>query len=203
MTDQEFEKLPKESLLAGAKHCLKNAEMHFDSAKRIAEAGHYPIANSLLILAAEEAVKGYVLTAGFFSVPLPFKISPIFWSHTSKHTQAEDIEAMVVVSYAISQAFADPKKGWANQLVQAVISGVALTMTLGAMKSERVKWWRDANEMKNRGFYVDFVNGDWIAEGRISQDDYKKTVETVEPFLGGVRHIMSLNELDYKSIYKR
>jgi AbiV family abortive infection protein len=200
MTDELFEQLPKEQLLKGAKHCLTNAAMHFDSAKEIAKLGHYSIANSLLILAAEEAVKGYILTSGFFSVPLPFRIAPIFRNHKSKHTQAQDMESIVMVAYAVSNAFSSPKKHWLNQLAQALISAVVLTMTWDTLKPERKQWWSNANEMKNRGFYVDFQNGDWIADNRITEENYKKTLETVEPFLGGVKHIMSLNESDYKGI---
>lgn len=203
MTDEEFQKLPRESLLTGAKNCLSSAEMHYESAKRVAELKHYPIANSLLILAAEEAVKGYVLTAGFFSVPLPFKISPIFRYHTSKHVQAEDMEAMVIVAYAIIKAFANPKKNWMNQLVQAIISAVTVGMSLDSIKSERTKWWKDANDMKNRGFYVDFRNGAWLTEHRISEEEYQKTLGIVEPFLGGVKYIRGLKESDYKTIHKK
>jgi AbiV family abortive infection protein len=203
MTDEQFEQLPKAQLLIGAKHCLTNATMHFDSAKSIAKLGHYPIANSLLILAAEEAVKGYVLTAAFFSVPLPFKISPIFRNHTSKHVQAEDMEAMVVVSYAMSKAFADPKKNFMNQLVQAIISAATVGMSLDSIRSERTKWWKDANNMKNRSLYVDFRNGAWLTEHRISEEEYRKTVGIVEPFLEGVKYIMGLKESDYKKIYKK
>ncbi|CCH02002.1 hypothetical protein FAES_4001 [Fibrella aestuarina BUZ 2] len=186
MTERTFTAFTEADLLAGTRLCAANARTHSECADHIATLGHYGVAASHLVLAAEEAIKAFVFFAKLFDLPLPHKVDVYFAQHEPRHAAARDLygffcdllASQAEYQTAVRQAsltFA------AQQLAQGLPTdaeldeaqlghdlmahiGVELSRLLLAREARRDpdqeqldrKWWNNANGLKNKGFYVDY-----------------------------------------------
>ncbi|CCH01948.1 hypothetical protein FAES_3942 [Fibrella aestuarina BUZ 2] len=185
MTERTFTAFTEANLLEGGRLCFANAEVHFECADHIATLGHYGMASSHLVLAAEEAVKSFVCWAKLFGLDMPDKVDKYFSQHSPRHNAARELYSLFRDVLAIQDQIKAlvPRLGIAfvteqldkgitldehfiqTTLVEALAPQVALEtgrLLLEQKAShdlyqERIdrKWWNNANGLKNRGFYVD------------------------------------------------
>jgi AbiV family abortive infection protein len=124
----------------GYKHTLNNSKRLFDSAVLLAEEKHYySIANSLLILSAEEAVKAFSLFHSYlFPNLLIENFEQLFFKHPFKHELAKSIIFIAGIAEGLTK----------NDLTNFNID-------------KEIIWFEKANNSKNNGFYVgmDFKTG--------------------------------------------
>ena len=74
-----YYELRRENIYTGFQLCRANSKSLYDSAQVVSNSvGNYGTANSLLILAAEECIKGMALVSVYFNVPVPFLIEHSF-----------------------------------------------------------------------------------------------------------------------------
>jgi AbiV family abortive infection protein len=205
MTNEEFGALTKDTQLEGSKLCFKNAKVHFECANKVADAGHFGIANSLLILAAEESIKGMILAAVYFNVSLPFEIDLFFRLHKVKHQQAEEMQPFLGDMQLLSEALAGILEQRASsQWGLKVDVGLVLTFFsvinrfFGKERSEVNNFWKKANGAKNRGFYIDIQNGRWIDPVIITESDFHESLKEIQPYLTIAKFVEQLQPDDYK-----
>ncbi|SRR5260221_2543179 len=217
MTDQDFYSEAKESLLEGAKLCLKNAAIHRACAEQCVLIGNFGIGNSLLILASEECIKCMILTAGYFSVPLPFPIRPFFKHHWVKHNQAAEMHPLMEGLFHLGEHLKSLFKereasnfGFAFDVTFSVATylifqsvGEKLASEFGNKNEpleDKTNFWKEAGNNKNNGFYVDFENGRWIVPASFDENEYDRTLKMVSPFLSLLEFIEGIKPNDYKEI---
>jgi AbiV family abortive infection protein len=198
MTTEDFNKIPKEDLLIAAKETEKNARSLFNVAQNTASSKGFGIANSLMILAAEECVKSAILTAGYFNVELPFDIKPFFSDHKTKHSQAAEIQPAVNFIWGIRDAYVkalkNRKSNYGAFFEIAFVNVIALIVSQISSKpvGDFSAWWKTANIQKNDGFYVGYYNGKWNFPSGITNEIYTQTLTIVQPF---VECLQIINEI--------
>jgi|GEM_PF-1744932 len=189
MTTEDFKKVPKDDLLVAAKEAEKSARSLFNAAQTVAGSKEFGIANSLMILSAEECVKSAILTAGYFSVELPFDIKPFFSDHKTKHSQAAEIQPVVNFIWGIRDVYVKTLKNRKNDYGTffeiALINVFALVISKINSKpvADFSDWWKAANDQKNNGFYVGYHNGKWNFPSTVPKEIYAETLTMVQPFV--------------------
>lgn len=202
MTNDEFLTAKKETLLHGAKYCLANANAHFECAQESGKIRHYGIANSLLILSVEECIKCAALLSGYLNVKIPFAIEPIFYKHRDKHKQAAEVQPLmeeIFLIKSIVQTILEKRK-----LTFSFILDLALLVIFlknYEKKKEKIAlWWKEANNLKNKGFYVDFKNNNWVSPDCFNEENYIESLGIAKTFVEVLEFVKDLRDEDYKSL---
>jgi len=202
--------MDKVAYIKGFRLTFENAKRLFNAAETLENKKEFAIANSLLVLCAEEGMKAYtILTQHFF----PEKIIDNFDKNFEHHkTKLEVIRSITGISQIfkkfgelyynpileniISEKKEDPKKlkdksfqnllDWLNNEAESDDTDLA----------KENDWWKQANTMKKNGFYVGFNKGDkqWTIPSSIKKDVYLKTKKYVNNFM---KQIETLYNLDY------
>lgn len=197
MKDAEFNKLKKEELIKGYRLCSENSQKHYNAAIHLAQNNFYGIANSHLILAAEEAVKGFLFLIRCFVNDEDWEVEEIFKDHANKHRVAREAyiswkhlldslsDSMQTLFQNIGKLFGQDKDTIYRVSTQIVSDNLKRRMdndNKEELKKEK-KWWNKANQKKNRGFYVDYQNKKWKLPEDISQSEYLESKQIVEKMI--------------------
>ncbi|HXB43378.1 MAG TPA: AbiV family abortive infection protein [Puia sp.] len=168
-----------------------NAERHFRIAGLIATVGEYGNASSHLILGSEELLKAMVLFLD--SKGLEIRkiegVNKLFSNHKSRHNVLKEVFSV--------WRFLRPIITMQEINVSNVLSGI-LKGGLNAIANHY--WWEKADNIKQRGFYVDYAET-FIDPSSITKNDYKEASRHVEAIkkeiTEAIRHIekMSAAEL--------
>jgi AbiV family abortive infection protein len=146
---------------------VQSGQRHLRIARHIAIIEEYGSAISHLVLGAEELLKGVVLLMDYrgFQLRQVKAIKRIFSQHRARHAVLKEAFS---VWLALSQVLGK-KMSFLNFLAGA-LEGIT-----------NYYWWRQADNLKNQGFYVDF----WdvlLDPGSITRDQYRQAL----------RHVLSL-----------
>lgn len=177
MDDSIFEKLTPEELYEGLVQCKQNAEAHRTCARAMADRELYGLANSHLILGVEEAIKAMILLNKYLKTPLPIEsIKPYFRNHPKKHAQG----LKMMVDVAENRLIPDLTillDNFVSVIQKRTTVSEALKTVLPMIRplDNLDEWWSNANDQKNNGFYVDFVNGKWQPPTLITREQYKES----------------------------
>jgi AbiV family abortive infection protein len=182
--NQDFNKLEPSEAFIGFNYCLDNSNRLFRSAEAVSKKGFYGIANSLLILSAEEGIKAILFSLKFTQPEKKYKVEHIFSDHVKKHNFSKGIfGTWKHASIAVDEIKADLKKEFPKlrkfppellkQRYDSKVSAFSSAEDISHEKTDK-KWWNMANQMKNKGFYVDYINGDWVLP-TVSKAEYRKS----------------------------
>lgn len=193
MEDAVFKSLSKEQLFEGFSLCRSNATGHFDCAKIMFDKGIYGIANSHLILGAEEGIKATLLISHYFNVnPGIESITPYFKRHDVKHEKGKEMNEVSKVFIPVLNAI--------KAIIQKDSHSLFTNVFRLIQPNEPQKWWDSANKQKNEGFYVNYSNGKWQAPQNISKEDYLESKRAVQDIIDILEFTRSLKVDDYKLI---
>jgi AbiV family abortive infection protein len=192
MESLEFNNLSKEQAEKGFRLCSNNADVHYNMSALIAKEGHFPMANSHLILAMEEAIKAIFLYLKHIHNDVDFEVKKMFKKHQHKHEFARDnfdvfyekgLEVLGQVNEANKIAYSEERLSQLDQEEAENIRIVALALDASYKKMARLnlesslpniqKWFNKADLQKSRGFYVDFQSKQWKIPQEITKEDYK------------------------------
>lgn len=192
---------------------FENAKRLFKTAELLEALKEFAIANSLLILSAEEAMKSFsVLTRHDFPENILEDVEKSFEGHKHK---LETMRTLVALSQVMQQ-MADFMPATENKLAgkskkeieQLEGEGVdAVKKWLNSAKDKRGdlsqedEWWKHAKTMKEKGFYVGFSKGKWSSPESIKKPTYLKTKKYVGDFLAQMELLYSF-DLDEKNVLK-
>jgi AbiV family abortive infection protein len=198
-----------DTYITGFKLIFENAKRLYNAAEILAEKKEYAIANSLLVLCAEEAMKAHtVITQHFFPQEILDSFNKNFEDHKTKLESIRGIIMFLQLTNKMHEFIYDPlienainhKKedikrikaegiqkfvDWTNNIVDAKNTDL----------DEENNWWKQANTLKQNGFYVGLNKGNkqWIVPTSITKNRYVKTHKYVSNFLQQIEVIYNLN----------
>ena len=178
----ELKNLTKEQLLTGIKLLRKNAFYHYDAAKLLHTNGLNGLSITHSILSSEEAVKCLVLFNLYTGAKQMDEeiIINIFSSHNIRHsaviatwdelTHSSVSLAKHLVFQIDTMLKNSPQelKDQLQSLKQDYLEILDKKQNLNSNSKKFKKWYKKANEYKNKGLYVDFENGDWTKPDEFS-----------------------------------
>ena len=170
--NNQYYSITKQEIVNGIRLSSKNARSLFDSAIHVNNViGNRGLANSLLILAAEESIKSFVLCAVLFDIPVPFLLEWIFSKHWVKHDRGKELNQIVEFMSTVADIFL-VKKNKTNTSFVKIITNILKF-------SKREEWWVKANLDKNNGLYVGIVNNRFVDPSDLSQNDFEESKHIV------------------------
>lgn len=192
MENSDFNNLTEIQAEEGFLLCSANADVHYEMAELIAKQGHYPMANSHLILAMEEAVKAIFLYLKYIRNDVNIEVKAMFKKHQHKHEFARDnystfhskgIEILAQMNAANKISFSEEVL---SQMDELEAESTRFTLQVFEARFKRIarlnleeslpninKWFNKADQRKSRGFYVDFQNNQWKAPNEITKENYQ------------------------------
>jgi len=185
-----------EFYLEGANLSYRNALAHYRAARHLATHVNLGIANSHLILGAEEAIKALVLCRKHAGDKISDdKFRPFFTDHKYKHgflkRSLRKIDPMhkmyLIVMSAISNenAIQHLEKEHGIKMTKREFLKLARARfnTEEEEKEHRkiAQWLNRANEMKNAGLYIGLSpnNDKWLSPKSITKEELKESMEIV------------------------
>lgn len=189
---------------SGFKLSLENAQAHIKSAEILAKEVNYGIATSHLVLSAEEGLKAYIIFTKYYDKDIVIKdFDKYFSSHSFKHESISDIlfninfigKMLDVIINPIQEQVVKKKgkittKEFLNARKQVVPNLISWLKGMPEIEYNK-DWWKKANNLKMRGFYVDINKGakQWISPTAITEGQYQQSHSIVSDFL---KHIFIL-----------
>lgn len=177
MDDKTFNGLSQKELFDGFLSCRKSAEDHRACARLMAEKEVYGLANSHLILGAEEAIKAIIILFKYTGSDLGLvSVKPFFSSHKAKHDQGLKMMLDVIKVRGLPDILI-----FLNKAVKVIRKKVTPLEALQNLRplirplDKMDEWWRDANERKNDGFYVGHYQGRWQKPTMITKAGYEES----------------------------
>ncbi len=169
---------------AGSRLATENARRLLDASIRLGEDGSFGTGASLAVLAGEEAIKALALMAWSSDLPIPTRkqLSLVLRNHDSRHLAAGMLAG-------------------AGEMVIALIAGVfaAFTKKVGSDASpeeqqkerwSRAAWWSEADNLKQRGLYVEFERHKWKTPADVTRAEFERAVEMAGDFVTWLEDIM-------------
>jgi AbiV family abortive infection protein len=187
----------------GAQLAFENSLSLFEAAVILEQQKKYPIANSLLVLAAEEASKAYVIRArdvilkdgdetfnGVFKshdIKIDFirghRFLSIFFNKMLELELEPLIRAKVSGEDITPEAFTKTRKEGFQQLLKWLKDETYEKTDL----NKELGWWRNVKDEKERGFYVGFKRSKWTSPNNISRKHYLNTKRYVSNYISIVK----------------
>ncbi|MFL5765448.1 MAG: AbiV family abortive infection protein [Bacteroidia bacterium] len=195
MNNTQFNNLSITQAKEGFRFCTENADIHYKVAEILAGKKMYPIANSHLILATEEATKAIFLYFKARAIDFEYDVKKMFFSHSDKHKIASEnygafYEMLLRLLHQLSEGIkvgfteeyfntlskTEPLEAENQKLI--IMAFDAQIQRLNKFNFEKNRatvnsWWKEADQNKITGFYVDYKNNSWFKPSRITKDDYE------------------------------
>jgi len=190
----------KDFYLEGAHLAYRNALAHYKAAKLLSSRVNYGIANSHLILSAEEAIKAFVLIRKYSGDNITEeKLKPFF----SKHTYKQDflkkalrkVDPMHIIYRYLLSAMGDTEvlknleKQHGIKVTPKEMRSKAKERMASFDGSEEHKkighWLDEANDIKNTGFYVGLSQSktQWVVPAAVSKEQYEESEKIVNSII--------------------
>lgn len=210
MKNRDFNQFDTTMLLTGLKICSENAKRHFIAANATAASDLFGIANSHLILCAEESIKALLFFVRLLDRSGEIIVEDIYKDHAKKHVLAREVYESwqhLIPSFKGTIASIVPElekiKNLSEEELAKFVNKHLIENLFQRMegisddeKKQQRKWWKKANNKKNQGFYVDFDNGKWSSPVEVKKEDYSESLSLVERFYQPIQVISKYNEDD-------
>jgi AbiV family abortive infection protein len=163
----------------GAVLALSNAKRHLRSASVLGANRLYGPGSSHVILALEELAKAQILGLIVSGFVVPKNLTrAILQNHAARHNVTFGLLlSQIVRSIAINALLGTFKSGVNLETLveKAFKKALNVRRPLSAstqLSFEHLDWITKSNEIKKRGFYVDFKGDEWIHPGMISRKSF-------------------------------
>lgn len=195
----------------GATLAYESAMRLYNSACLLADNKIYPVANSLLILAAEEASKAFVIKIqGTNPTDLDDTFKKSFEDHKTK---IEMIRGTVFFSTLLKKVFqfemepllADAQKEpdfdkrielishYRKKGFDDLVNWLKTEKTSKNDMSAELEWWKHAKVLKENGFYLGVSNNKWLSPSKITKTAFNKSLKFVQSYLDYVKRTVDLD----------
>lgn len=185
--NDSFKNFSSQDYIEGACLTLENAKRHIQTSKLLVESDIFGIAVSHLILGAEEYIKAFILLClnGDSSFINDNEKLQLFRNHKFKHEHVTLFLKSISDSETsnFEQKFLDSFMKNEPLPMYSVdghyINNVFKLVSLDDNSLLRLEiWLKEANDLKNNGFYVG-VNENWTTPANFSKEDYNKGYECI------------------------
>ena len=202
--------MDKNNYEKGFRLTFENAQRLFTAAETLEINKEFiHISNSLMILAAEEAMKAYtILTQHFFPEKPLEGFNKFFEDHKHKLDTIRGIIGLKQIYQIFDEYWRNPileniDKS-PDELAKIKSDGIAnivkrLNVEADSNKTDMAiqnKWWQHAQTMKENGFYVGYNKGDWTTPLSIKKENYAKTKKYVSEFIESVSMLYKVDLAD-------
>jgi len=204
----------------GCELAIENANRLSKIAKVAAQEGEFSVACSLSILAAEEAVKAsFLLVKQYGKGENLDDYDKIFRDHKTKHKHLPDtsnlfefLVGLLYTEHGIFKYLFDMLDRYADKLTEEQKPAMsnfrkALLIILDRVQKtedkvkvnieDSKKWWKQADLLKMRGFYVDDLKVSWHDPKIFTEEKFKEVLFYTSPL---IENISKLKEIFEKSI---
>lgn len=184
---------------------VRNALSLRSSAETLAHSAKYGHAISLLVLAAEEAVKAVLYYSAGNGLQIdPAGINDYKKLHKKRHGLA--CALLIIACYVEKSASeADDRDAVGENIIEVLKQLFADVQNDEVPERARavLQWWKGANDLKQKGMYVDDEGDGWSTPSKVSQDTYDVAYESVKPIIDGARLIRVLERTGYNFEFRR
>lgn len=152
----------------GARLALENAIGLLEASRVLGERRDFGPGTSLAVLAGEESIKALALMAWHAELPIPTEkqLGLVLRQHEPRYLAAGMLLG-------------------AGELLTSIMAGLLAALSRGAgvettqqrVGLSRAAWWADANERKNRGFYVEFAGDKWALPANITNEEFNRAYD--------------------------
>ncbi len=174
--------IPKNELWNGFSKCYKNAEELYKSAKTLYKKKLYGSACSLMVLSTEESAKACCLFEIFISGDQKGQdLKKCFRQHKHKHNIIYNTlfwHGLMEVFYKHMSSVKEDRKIDKDDYRKESLSRICDTLKDWTENKENdpslenSKWKKLADDIKKKGFYVDYENDTWLTPQDLNKDDY-------------------------------
>ena len=174
--------LADERAWEGAVLSTRNARQLYESAIVVNNLGNVGCASSLMVLSSEESAKAMSIGLHISTPKSESDIKRIFASHKYKHDNAAHFSSMFHLLIGLTH---EPEKGKPRHGECGI---------LNTLEEWRIK----ADSIKKNGFYVDYVNEEWLSPLYMAPEVFEKMkfqAETLLSVAEGFFLVGTLNEL--------
>ncbi len=198
--------MENDTFIKGFRLTFENAQRLYNAAKVLEKKEEFAIANSLLILSAEEGIKAYTILNQYF---FPNKKFDDFDKYSKDHKQKlKTIKSVSIISQIAEKFYElfyvpiientieskEDKKTIRHNSFQNLLTWLENEAKLKHTElSKQSAWWMHANTMKKNGFYVSYNNGQWTNPSSIKKDNYLKSKKHVSTFINQVDVLYNLD----------
>lgn len=197
----------------GAVLALTNARRHLRAADALAKRRLFGLASSHVVLALEELAKSWTLTLVGMGIDVPKKmLADVMYKHDVRHTiifgslYSFVIQGLIVLAGKRVQQ-RHRIKDYPPELRPEFVREVKLLFkSLGSRSRKEnpvyavLQLTGGANDLKNRGLYVDFDGKKWIHPGSLSEKDFSDAYEIAKLLLRGQgQHIRFVNKIGFQA----
>lgn len=207
MTQNEFNDLSEEKLIEGLKLSYENSENLFKAAEELAAKNFTSIAISLVILSAEEALKTLIFIIGINKKEFAneFDVQKLFSSHCYKHDLLEDLfEIFIQIQYKVAEIL----QSFINELEienetikdwKKTFNDNYKRRTITLNSDDIISWWECANDLKIKGFYLDYRNNEWISPKTLNREDYLRCFDIVGTILISITPLVLMYDFEFNN----
>jgi len=201
--------MDKDNYLNGFRLTFENAKRLFKAAEYLEERKEFPIANSLLVLSAEEGVKAYILLIKHLFPKVKFDLFyKFFRDHDLKLNTIQNLVLFFFIFQKIDELFYQPMIA-TNGLTEVEIlmtRQLSFQNLIEQLSKEantnntdldkELNWWENAKNLKEKGFYVEFNEGIWASPNILNEEKYIETKRYVSSFFIKIEKLKDLNYED-------
>jgi AbiV family abortive infection protein len=205
------------NFFSGYKLALENTKRLIASADAIAKISEFGPANSLLILAVEESVKAgflFYCSLGSAAYTSPSDVIKLLRNHKHKHyfgyitrlfqhmadtlnkdgfLQSHLESRFSNIDQSNEQAIMKRLGEFVGDITSNLIESLGESMVKGEDIANR-DWWRNANLLRNRGFYTDYDNNRWVSPSDLTKSDFENTRVIIASLLTEIEEFESLSK---------
>jgi AbiV family abortive infection protein len=213
MNEQLINGLSKEQNLQWAVLSFENAERHIRCAKKLKKSKEFGIAVSHLVLSAEEAIKAFVIWAlahGFITKKEEY--SPFLWKHLERHKMARSMTVLMwPIQRGLESALKAKKEIEKGKLTREEAAEKSIMEHLSWLQggyekdveyNSKIQFWKEANSLKNRGLYVDCLDGEFFSPDDFNSGRFDEVYEVVRNYVDGLKLFSAMSNDDICIIKK-
>lgn len=176
-----------ENARRGHRLVMENGRRHVTCGNILAKMGEYGPAVSHMVLSAEESIKAIFFQAIGYELEIPpSSIRPFLASHRPRHAAAAMWTLMgllfdqwIGLIIALNDEFqgATGPEYWRARADKVAALASELNALADARPGEnkimdQLLWWGQSESLKQRGFYVDFRDGDWVSPDSVTKAEF-------------------------------
>jgi AbiV family abortive infection protein len=167
----QYERPSADAALEGAVLCLGNARAHRHAARVLTAEKSFGCAVSHLVLGSEEVAKAVILISVGYGVEWDDKYLKVWFTrHWPRHFAGQ---FTIMLEAVLERHFprgdmegmnpgAQLRAAWRMMrfLRKNLVSEI-FALGNDPELAKQIEWWGEADELKQRGFYVDYTSGKW------------------------------------------
>lgn len=202
---KRFEDLKREECLQVYETVIQNAKEHLEISDLLANNKKYGSAITHAILASEEMTKAFILfvngkgirlnnTKGFVS---------FFYGHQPRHKLANFMTLLYLFFKPFSEILKIVQEKGLEINEEQIKKVLDINESMFKDSFTGIDWWLSADNLKNRGLYVDY-NNQILRPNDLNADDFKTSIKVVMSYImqvnGIIDNIQKIPENDFEKI---